>query len=175
MAIATERTIPEAKPAFELIDDRLCQKVSPQYDHGRLQLILAGRMATWARGRGRVATEWRCYLDVAGASLVPDVAYVSYERLPRERRAEAQQPHLAPDVAIEILSPDDWRQQIDRKIQLYLENGTRLVIEIDPGRRLIVTHDANGTTTYADHDVLEHPSMPEFRLSLDELFAALDD
>src|ERR1700734_3518740 len=106
MAVATE-TIPTAKPAFELIDERLCQKVSPRYDHARLQSVVTALFSTWAKDRGRVGTEWRFYFgaDRGQNSLVPDVAYLSFERLPRDGRDEAQEPQLAPDVAVEILSP----------------------------------------------------------------------
>lgn len=173
LAIQLEKMVP-AKPAFELVDDRLSQKVSPQYAHARLQSTLATLMTAWAKGRGRVGTEWRFTFVPVGdriASLVPDVAYLSYERLPRERRAEAELPQLAPDVAVEILSPDDWRQQVDRKTKLYLAGRTALVIEVDPQKRTLTTHDATGSTTYAETDVVVHPALPGLLLDLREIFA----
>jgi Uma2 family endonuclease len=178
MAIAIRASIPTAQPAFELIDGRLCQKVSPKHDHGRLQFILASLVWSWAKGRGRVATEWRFYLDLPQPgrnSLVPDIGYLSFDRLGRERRDDAQEPEIAPDVAFEILSPREWREQVDRKTELYLGAGTRLVVEIDPQRRTAVLHDAGGSRTLGEDDPLEHPAMPGFRLDLRELFAALDE
>jgi Uma2 family endonuclease len=178
MAIASKVYVPEAKPAIELIDGRLCQKVSPQYDHSRLQGLLNTVLTAWATGRGRVGPEWDFYLDAARGEqnkLVPDVAYLSYERVPRENRAAAQQPQVAPDVAIEILSPGDWRGQVERKTEIYLAAGTRLVIDVDPRQRSIVVHEATGSRTYYETDVFEHPAMPGFRLDLAELFAALDE
>jgi Uma2 family endonuclease len=169
--------IPHAKPAFELIDERLSQKVSPQYDHARLQGTLMSRLSDWAHGRGRVGSEWRFYLDTPepGHSFVPDVAYLSYDRLPREARAAAQQPHLAPDVAFEILSAHDWQSQVDRKTVLYLEAGGRLVVEVDLQARTMTAHDRSGSHIFSAGDIFEHSALPGFRLDIASLFAVLDD
>ena len=178
MATARYVAIPEAKPAFELVEGRLCQKVSAQYNHGRVQFAMTAKMKDWARGRGRVSIEWRFYLDdpVPGRhSLVPDVAFVSYERLPKSESAAAQQPHLAPDVAVEILSPDDWRSQIDRKTLIYLLAGTELVLEIDPAARTLRARAHGLDRLYREGEVFAHPAMPGFMLDVGELFAELDD
>jgi Uma2 family endonuclease len=178
MASSIETIIPHAKPAFELIDERLSQKVSPQYDHARLQSKLCSLLSDWAQGRGRVGSEWRFYLDVPEPgrnSLVPDVAYLSYDRLPREARAAAQEPRLAPDAAVEILSPHDWRSQVDRKIVLYLEAGSSLVLEVDSQGRTVTAHDRGGSRISSEGDVFEHAALPGFQLDVAELFATLDD
>ena len=174
MAIA----IPEAKPAFELIDERLTQKVSPPYDHARLQYNLAYRIGVWAKNRGRVGTEWRFYLDMPEPgrnSLVPDVAYLSYDRLSRDEREAAQEPRMAPNLAVEILSPSDWRSQVDRKIGLYLAAGTDLVMVVDAEERTLTVYDRLGADVFREGDVVEHRALPELRLALTELFASLDD
>jgi Uma2 family endonuclease len=177
MAIAVETRIPDAKPAFELVDDRLCQKVSPQYAHAALQLAIGSELTRWARGRGRVGSEWRFTFEAGGrvASLVPDVGYLSYTRVPRAERAAAQEPACAPDVAVEILSPSDWREQVERKTQLYLAGGTQLVLIVDPLARTLTPHDAAGQRTYRQTESFAHPALPELQLGLAELFAALED
>ncbi|HEX3149532.1 MAG TPA: Uma2 family endonuclease [Gemmataceae bacterium] len=59
----------------------------------------------------------------------PDVAYWSFKR-------QAFVPdgyfELAPDLAVEVLSPSNTRKQIDTKIREYLKAGTKLVWVIDP-------------------------------------------
>jgi Uma2 family endonuclease len=176
-ATTRDRSIPEAKPAFELIDGRLCQKVSPRYDHANLQAALAVLFRAWAKGRGRVGTEWQFDLDepLGRNSLVPDVAYLSFERLARTERAAAQIPHVAPDVAVEILAPADWRSQIDRKTTIYLAAGTRLVIEVDPAARTVRTRALGLDRVHRVGEIIEHPAMPGFRLDVAELFATLDE
>ncbi len=82
----------ETKPATEWILGRPVQKVSPRYTHACLQAAIVAWLRTWARGRGRVGTEWRVWLtpgDEPERYLVPDVMYISYDRLPREAEEAA--------------------------------------------------------------------------------------
>ncbi|MGH7727982.1 MAG: Uma2 family endonuclease [Vulcanimicrobiaceae bacterium] len=178
MAVVTPLRIPETKPATELVDGRLHRKVSPKYRHARIQGEFYRHFFDWAKNRGRVGTEWRFAFAWPGQerqSLVPDFAYLSYARLPREQREAAEEPQVAPDVAVEIWSPSDRRKLVARKIELYLAAGCVLVLEIDPKRRSVSAHDRSGSRTYAEGDVFEHVALPGFRLDLRELFAALDD
>lgn len=127
--------IPDVKPAIELYRGQQRAKVSPQYTHARLQLRCAQILDRWAIGRGRVGTEWRFYFidgPAAPSSLIPDVAYVSFARIAENARSEAERPTIAPDIAIEILSPDDRPKHVREKVDVYLEYGTEHVILVDP-------------------------------------------
>lgn len=67
-------------------------------------------LTQWAGDRGEVGSEYRFYLLEEGckqSSLVPDVAYYSFERMPPELGEARETPTIAPDIAAEILSPDD--------------------------------------------------------------------
>lgn len=176
MSVASKVAIPEAKPAFELIDGRLVQKVSPRYTHARLQLELLGVIGAWARERGRVGSEWRFALDDAPGRpwVVPDVAYLSYERVPRKQREAAEEPHVAPDLAVEILSPGDWRQHVDRKTELYLAGGTIAVIEVDPAQRTVTIYDGAGRQVYRDGGVAAHAAFSGLRVDVTELFDSVE-
>src|SRR5580692_10724586 len=104
--------LPEVKPALEWIGGRAVQKVSPQRKHALAQTRFAIALETWARagGRGTVGTEWEFRLQPPGEvrrPLVPDVAFISFERLPYDDEAAADIPHVAPDVVVEVLSPRD--------------------------------------------------------------------
>ena len=81
-----------------------------------------------ASGRGDVGTEWRCYLtqEERRTSLVPDVAFVSRERLATLSYEERERPHFAPDIAVEVRSPDESRRIREWKIALYLRCGGTL-------------------------------------------------
>ena len=87
MRVAPDLGIPEEKPAIESLRGHWEQKISPQRKHALLQYRIAAVLTAWAGERGEVGTEWRCYMLPSGeppSSLVPDVAYFSFERLPRE-------------------------------------------------------------------------------------------
>jgi len=145
--IPAELDFPDVdKPYVESICGRLEPKVSPKRRHAILQVRIAIALAQWAGERGEVGTEWRCYL-LAGArpsSLVPDVSYYSFERLPASLPDDARErPRIAPDVAVEILSPGDSRRLLDEKIALYFAHGGLTVIVADPLARTIALHGAD--------------------------------
>jgi Uma2 family endonuclease len=172
-----EITVPEAKPAFEWILGRAVQKVSPKRRHSLLQLEIGRRLYDWANGRGEVGSEWRFRLEPPGEDirpLVPDVAYVSYEREGVLSDEELEAPLLAPDIAFEIRSPKDRQERIDHKIGVYLACGTQVVIVVDPYVRRIDAYDASGTMSFTGTDRFAHPAIPGLTFTLDELFAILE-
>jgi Uma2 family endonuclease len=161
------------KPYVELIDGLELPKASPVTRHGQLQWRLGAMLQAWAAERGIVGTEWRFWLVPTGdrrTSLVPDVAYVSNERLVPLNDEAYEIPPFAPDVAIEIRSPSDRAGNIRRKIELYLAYGSRLVLDVDPAKRTIVAHDATSTQLFADGDRFEHAATPGLTFEPGALF-----
>lgn len=171
-----EIVLPENTPEMEWVRGRALQKVSPQRDHSRLQIAFGIQLDRWAAGRGEVGTEWRFRIAPAGEMrrpLVPDVAYVSNERLRPLSDQELQVPPLAPDVAVEILSPDDRRIDVDDKVSTYLRGGSSLVIVVDPIARLVELHDRHAIRKIDEAAAIEHPALPGFHYSVSELFGVL--
>ena len=79
---------------------------------------------------GTAAVEWRFHVQPPGMirrPLVPDVAYLSYERMPREEQERLGTPSIAPDAVVEILSRGDKPADVDEKIRVYLAAGTQVV------------------------------------------------
>jgi Uma2 family endonuclease len=168
----------ETKPATEWLLGGPVQKVSPRFRHSVMQRELSTRLGTWARGRGRVGPEWRFWLQPPGEQaryLVPDVAYLSYERLSRESRDDAEEPRIAPDVAFEVLSPGDQAHHLAHKIEVYLRAGTLLVVIVDPANRVVRVVDNGSDNALSDGQSFEHSALPGFSFALDDLFAALDE
>jgi Uma2 family endonuclease len=171
-----EIVLPETKPETEWVRGRALQKVSPQRDHSLLQGELYTQLRLWARGRGEVGPEWRFRVaprHEVRRPLVPDVAYISKERLRPLTDAEMQMPPVAPDVAVEILSPDDRRPDVDDKIRTYLQAGSSLVMVVEPTRRVVELHDPCATKYVDETGTIEHTALPGFRYSVRELFNVL--
>jgi Uma2 family endonuclease len=103
-------TLPETKPALEWVNGRALQKVSPKRKHSIAQTRFAAALDSWTRRTraGIAGTEWRFQVQPPGEDsrpLVPDVAFLSYERLPYEVQQVTDVPIVAPDVVVEALSP----------------------------------------------------------------------
>jgi Uma2 family endonuclease len=170
--------IPDVKPAIELYRGTFRQKVSPQFTHALLQSRLLRIVAAWAAGRGRAGTEWRFSFLEAGlatsSSLVPDVAYVSFDRLPYDASLEAEQPLIAPDIAIEVLSPDDRPGHVREKIDLYRAYGASCVVIVDPKRNALDVYDAGTNGFRTAHEPASITILDELTIDLGALFAPLE-
>ena len=169
--------IVESEPATEWLLGQPVQKVSPRRAHGVLQLVVGARLRAWARGRGHVAAEWRIWIEPPNdyaRYLVPDIAYVSFDRLPRDAGEAAEEPHVAPNVVVEIVSPGDRNILIHHKLAVYLQAGTDLVILIDPQALTCTLHDRENERTLRPGDTVEHPALPDLSLDLAAIFAELD-
>jgi Uma2 family endonuclease len=165
------------EPEIEIIDGRGFPKVSPKRTHAVLQGSIVGMFRDWAGRQGTVGTEWRFHLSSTARrrnSFVPDVAYVSAERLRSIPREQTEEPPFAPDVAIEIFSPGHRERNLSRKIERYLECGAKLVLDVRPSTRTIVAHDKDGARVFTSGDDFEHASVPGLRFSLAEYFAEID-
>jgi Uma2 family endonuclease len=102
----------------------------------------------------------------------PDVAFVSWDRLAGHNLRKERVPHLAPDLAIEVLSESNTRREMEQKVQEYFAGGVRLVWIIDPGAETAVEYTAADQAvdietggTLSGRDV-----PPGFVLNLRDLF-----
>jgi Uma2 family endonuclease len=102
----------------------------------------------------------------------PNVSYVRADRIPPGGVPEAFWP-MAPDLAVEIVSPSETADEVRAKVRDYLAARTPLVWTIYPRTREVVVHTADGLArAYSDSDVIEHPDvLPGFTCPVAELFA----
>jgi Uma2 family endonuclease len=171
-----EITLPEAKPALEWVNGRVLQKMSPKRRHAIAQGRFFVALDDWAQegGRGIVGTEWRFRVQPLGEvrrPLVPDVAYLSYARLSYEEQQVTDEPKVAPDALVEVLSPGDRRVDIDEKIRVYLAAGTSVIFIVDPKKLLVKVRDADGERVVGESEVLTHKALPGFSLEVHKLFS----
>lgn len=169
-------TLPETKPALEWVNGRALQKVSPQRKHSIAQTRFAAALDSWTRQarNGIAGTEWRFQIQPpseASRPLVPDVAFLSYERLPYERLIATDVPTVAPDVVVEILSPDDRAVDVDEKVRVYLAAGTNVVFLVDTESRTVTIRESNGTRVLDENAALTHDALPGFQLLVKDLFS----
>ncbi|HEV3087902.1 MAG TPA: Uma2 family endonuclease [Candidatus Elarobacter sp.] len=168
--------IPETKPATELIDGRLVQKMSPKRRHQELELRWTLVLRAWGGARGDALHEWRHEFTAPGrtfASLVPDVAYESHEALDELGPAASEKPPRAPEIAVEILSAGESELHLAWKTAAYLAGGTRVVFVVDPPRRTVIAHAGDGVIRFGPGETVVHDSLPGFAYAIDEMFEGL--
>ena len=161
----------------ELVDGTLVEKAM-----GLRESMLAGaliamlRAFVLPRNLGIVTGEAGMVRLMAGLIRIPDVAFVSWSRLPGGVVPQDPVPDLAPDLAIEVLSPSNTRAEMDRKRREYFAAGVRLVWQIDPENRTVAAYTDPDRSTQVDAGgTLDGgPVLPGFTVPLGELFAELD-
>ncbi|MCA9879537.1 MAG: Uma2 family endonuclease [Thermomicrobiales bacterium] len=103
---------------------------------------------------------------------VPDVAFVRAERMP-QGEARWHFARLAPDLAVEVLSPSDRDRDVRAKVAMYHDAGVPLVWIVDP-RAQTVTVRALGQepVTLTAADTLDGGDvLPDFQIEVAEIFA----
>jgi len=171
------RICDDEKPYVEWIDGQSFPKVSLQRKHGKLEWRFGALLDALGGTQGEVAAEWRCYLPDGPhgpSTLVPDVAFISFERLRSLSDQEVEQPPFAPDVVVEIRSPSYRERLAAEKIALYLRYGTRVVLDVDPERRCITAHAPEGVAAFDQSATFEHAAVPWLRFEIAPLFANLE-
>jgi Uma2 family endonuclease len=103
--------------------------------------------------------------------LAPDVAFVRNERVPPEE-AQDRFARLAPDLAVEIVSPSDRGPDVHEKVMEYLEAGVRLVWIVHPRPHTVTlyTPDRTGRILTESEALDGGEVLPGFRLALTSLF-----
>jgi Uma2 family endonuclease len=166
-------------PYIEVLDGETLPDVSPYDVHGQLALRIGTQLDEWSDDRGSVGVEVRFYFlhaDGRWSSLLPDVKYSSYERIPRGMSDTSQRPRVAPDIAVEILSPDDRPGRMQRKVETYLRFGATLVLVLHPTKRTVRLHRADGTIE--ERDARGAWALPPFDglvLDWEKVYRGIDD
>ncbi len=132
--------LPETKPGSEYVDGEVVQKPMPTTDHAIIQGLLSLVFGLFLRANPVAigGPEWRCVFGPPGRerARLPDFALVLRERL---RTTRGDEPFFGPpDIAVEVMSPDDRMSDVLDKVRFYLENGVRLVWLIDPATRSVM-------------------------------------
>jgi Uma2 family endonuclease len=101
----------------------------------------------------------------------PDVAFVTKDRIPPEGAPSAFWP-LAPDLAVEVVSPGDRYEEIQEKIADYFHAGTQLVWIVDPRNRTVVVYNSlAGSRIYTESGTLDGGDViPGFSCPVTEIF-----
>jgi Uma2 family endonuclease len=135
MMTATElQRLPEEGWLYELVHGRLVRMPPAGFDHGTIESDLATALRTFitTNGLGSVATgDTGFTLSRPGEPdtvLGADIAFVRAERLPPPGSPERQGfMRLAPDLVVEVASPDQHQPEMAAKARIWLAAGVRLL------------------------------------------------
>lgn len=122
--------LPEDGYHYELVKGRLIQMAPTTADHGETSASLETALTLYAEVHGghSYAAETGFNLTLADeieeTILGPDAAYIADEIVPTDRHGFVGR---APDLAVEVASPTQFRPEMEGKVRLWLARGCRLV------------------------------------------------
>src|SRR5262245_21079891 len=165
------------KRLFELVDGLLVEKtVGGQQSF--LAVLLAGLLRDFvdrqklgfvlgADGMARLAP---------GLVRIPDVSFVSWDQFPGRKVPRLAMLNVAPVLAVEVLSPSNTQEEMERKLRDFFAAGVRLVWYVDDANRTVqVFTGVDQSTTLRESDTLTgDPVLPGFALPLRDLIADLE-
>lgn len=171
----------EVKPYNELIDGQVIQKKGGEFGHSSVQgylIFTLGQIAeqfTRKPPRGHVLPEVHCIVGAPGRQwvLCPDIAYYASQRLSMANWREEPYPLVAPDMVVDILSPDESASVLAARVDFLLQHGTRLLWVADPWTREIWVHSPgrDARRLRGGDPVDAGKFLPEFEVSVADLFA----
>lgn len=158
----------------ELVEGVLHEMPPPGFEHGQVSIRVASLLSAFVRPRGLgVVTGETGFRLAADPDTVraPDAAFVAADRLPpRDQRRGYLR--LAPDLAVEVLSPDDRPRAVAAKTRAWLAAGVRILWVIDPVARRVTVHAPGQPAVEAGPgDALDGgEALPGFVLPVGDLF-----
>lgn len=159
---------------YELVDGVLVEKAMG-YHESYLACLLIQLLNNFVipRKLGLVAGEGGMMRLTVGLVRIPDVSFVSWDRLPDRQVPREPIPDLAPDLAVEVLSASNTRKEMDEKLRNYFKAGARLVWYVDPPARTVTVYTSpQPAAVLHESDTLDGGAvLPGFALPLRELFA----
>jgi Uma2 family endonuclease len=163
-------------------DHRLCElveKVLVEKAMGATESLLAGWLVhlLWnfleRQDLGVALTADGTLRLAAGLVRIPDVSFISWDRLPSREFPDDPIPNLVPDLAVEVISAGNTKKEMERKLREYFEAGVLQVWLIYPKTQTAEIYTAPdqvrrvGKSQALDGGTL----LPGFTLPLRQLFA----
>jgi Uma2 family endonuclease len=172
--------LPDDGQRHELVRGEL-RTMSPGGDeHGWIALEIGSSL----RGHVRTHRLGRAYGAETGFKLsenpdtvrAPDVAFVRHERILAAPRITGFRAG-APDLVVEIISPNDLYSEVAEKVAMWLAHGCRMVIVVHPrGREVVIHRSPNNIRHLTIDDTIDGEEVvPGWRLPVRELFPDDDE
>lgn len=157
----------------ELVRGRVVIMPSPKGRHGFVCLAIGTELRNFVRPRalGFVASNDSGTILERNPDTVrgPDVAFYSIRRVPELPDGYFEVP---PDIAVEVLSPDDLTSKVQSKVKQYLRAGVPIVWVVDPEEQTVAIYTPNLPVRFLDvNDQLDGGDvLPGFQCPVINLF-----
>lgn len=168
-------TMPDEK-RYELIEGELVERPPAGNESSWIAMYLGSLLFNHclANRLGWVfdsESGYQCFPGDPNRVRKPDVSFVRFGRLPNEQIPKGYA-KLAPDLAVEVVSPNDLAEEVESKVSQFLAAGVRLVWVVYPETRSVRVHrvDRSIAGLLADEELTGEDVAPGFRRRVGDLF-----
>ncbi len=168
--------LPEDGLRYELIRGELKQMAPAGGAHGYFALEIGAELRNYvnAHNLGRVFATETGFLLASDPDTVraPDAAFVRRERVEETGLGDGYWPG-APDLAVEVISPNDTYTYVEEKVIEWLAAGTRMVVVLNPRRHVVTVYRSrDDIVVLTEENMLDGGEIiPGWSVPVRELFA----
>jgi Uma2 family endonuclease len=162
-------------PRYELVKGRLVEKPMSA-KAGLIAGAVISLLGPFARGRrqGFVFTSdcgYQCFATDPTRVVFPDASFIHRGRLPNDVPPDGHV-QIAPDMALEVVSPSNGAEDLMQKILEYLHAGVRLVWVVYPNCRTVLVYRPDNSVSLLkpDNELDGEDVIPGFACRVAELF-----
>jgi Uma2 family endonuclease len=167
--------LPKDGNRYELVKGELRTMPPAGFEHGTVGINLSTPLAQHVRanGLGIVVAAETGFLIAQNPDTVraPDVGFVRQERILAGGIPKNYWPG-GPDLAVEVVSPNDTVFEVDEKVQEWLNAGTSMVWVVNPRQRTVTVYrpSANPTVLMINDTLDGQEVVPGFRCRVGDIF-----
>lgn len=168
--------MPDDGYRYELVKGELRKMVPAGHAHGRIAMNISTPLDQHVRANdlGTVYAAETGFVLVRNPDTVraADVAFVRQERVEAVEEEQGYWPG-APDLAVEVVSPNDTYTDVEEKVFDWLDAGTRMVLVVNPRKHTVTVYRSRDKiTVFTEDETLSGDDVvPGWTLSVREVFA----
>ena len=162
----------------ELVDGRIVEK-NGSVESSEIEGLFYFRFRAFLLGHPvaevyPASLGYQCFEDNPTKIREPDTTVVRLERLEKLPDPNPGYMPIVPDLAVEVISPNDVVYDVDEKVQEYLGAGFPLVWVADPKARTVMVYPRGGRPVFysADDELTAEAVLPGFRCKVSDFFPA---
>ncbi len=164
---------------YELVRGEVREKMPAGLRHGRVAMRIGRHIDVFAEQTHQgitlaAETGFRIKSPEGDSVRAPDVAFIRRERLPQPLPEAFCE--VAPDLVVEVISPNDAYSALREKVDEWLSAGVSVVWVVDPQRRVVEVFQVDKPLqVLREGDVLTAEQvLPGFQLPVQEIFAEIE-
>lgn len=160
---------------YELVKGELKKMTPAGHHHGRFAMNIALSLGQYVKNNqlGKVYAAETGFILSQNPDTVraPDAAFVRVDKVKEVQSKTGYFPG-APDLAVEVLSPNDSYTEVEEKVMCWLDAGCRMVIVVNPQNRSVTTYRSrNEVKVLTESETLDSGDVvPGWQLPISQIF-----